>query len=126
REHREAPRRCVIVVDPRRTETAEIADIHLQVRPGTDAWLLGALLGVLVQEDLIARDWLAAHADGLDEVLPHLAALPVADFYTACGVPGDLMRTAARRIAAASRLATFEDLGRQLNPHATRVAYPDK
>src|SRR5262249_23093152 len=44
------PKRCLIVVDPRRTESAEIADIHLQVKPGTDAWLLAALLGVLVQE----------------------------------------------------------------------------
>src|SRR6187549_3987161 len=42
------PARTLIVVDPRRTETAELADIHLAVRPGTDALLLAALLGVLV------------------------------------------------------------------------------
>ena len=41
------PARCLIVVDPRRTESAELADIHLQVKPGTDAWLLAAMLGVL-------------------------------------------------------------------------------
>ena len=46
------PARTLIVVDPRRTETAEIADIHLQVKPGTDALLLAALIGVLVQEGL--------------------------------------------------------------------------
>jgi anaerobic selenocysteine-containing dehydrogenase len=66
REIAKDPARCLIVIDPRRTETAEIADIHLQVKPGTDAWLLAALLGVLVQEDLVARDWLSVHADGLD------------------------------------------------------------
>ncbi len=126
REIAKDPRRCLIVVDPRRTETAEIADIHLQVKPGTDAWLLAALLGVLVQEDLLARDWLAVHADGLEEVLPHFVELPVADFCAACGVPEELVRTTARRIAAASSLATFEDLGVQMNRHSTLVSYLHK
>src|SRR5262249_58354239 len=120
------PQRCLIVVDPRRTETAEIADIHLQVKPGSDAWLLAALLGVLVQEDLLARDWLAAHGDGLEQVLPHFVALPVADYCAACGVPEELVRTTARRIAAASSLATFEDLGVQMNRHSTLVSYLHK
>ena len=65
------PKRCLIAIDPRRTETAEIADIHLQVKPGMDAFLLAALVAVIAQEDLLARDWLATHADGLGEVLPH-------------------------------------------------------
>jgi anaerobic selenocysteine-containing dehydrogenase len=120
------PKRCLIVVDPRRTETAEIADIHLQVKPGTDAWLLAALLGVLVQENRLARDWLAAHGDGLEQVLPHFVALPVADYCAACGVPEELVRTTARRIAAASSLATFEDLGVQMNRHSTLVSYLHK
>src|SRR5262245_42736132 len=126
REIAKDPARCLIVVDPRRTETAEIADIHLQVKPGTDAWLLAALIGVLVQEDLCARDWLAAHADGLDDVLPHFAALPVADYCAACGVPEDTVRAAARRIAAAASMATFEDLGVQMNRHSTLVSYLHK
>lgn len=120
------PARCLIVIDPRRTETAELADIHLQVRPGTDAWLLAALVGVLVQEDLIAREWIAAHADGLDEVVPHLAEVPVAKYCEVSGVPEDLVRKTARRIAAASSMATFEDLGVQMNRHSTLVSYLHK
>ena len=46
------PNRALIVIDPRRTETAELADYHLQVRPGTDAFCLSAILAVMVQEDL--------------------------------------------------------------------------
>ena len=126
REIAKDPARCLIVVDPRRTETAEIADIHLQVKPGTDAWLLAALVAVLVQEDLIARDWLAAHADGLGDVLPHFAALPIADYCDACGVPEETVRATARRIAAASSMATFEDLGVQMNRHSTLVSYLHK
>ena len=43
------PERALIVVDPRRTETADLADIHLQVRPGTDAWLISALAAAIVR-----------------------------------------------------------------------------
>jgi anaerobic selenocysteine-containing dehydrogenase len=126
REIAKDPSRCLIVVDPRRTETAEIADVHLQVRPGTDAWLLAAMVAVLVQEGLLAREWLAAHAAGLEQVLPHFDALPVADYCAACGVPEPAVRAAARRIAAASSLATFEDLGVQMNRHSTLVSYLHK
>jgi anaerobic selenocysteine-containing dehydrogenase len=117
------PDRCLIVVDPRRTETAELADIHLQVKPGTDAWLLSAMIAVLVQEDQVARDWLAAHADGLADVLPHFATLDVAGYSARAGLSEELVRTAARRIASASTLATFEDLGVQMNRHSTLVSY---
>jgi anaerobic selenocysteine-containing dehydrogenase len=120
------PARCLIVVDPRRTETAEIANIHLQVKPGTDAWLLAAMLGVLVQENLLASEWLALHSDGLDEVLPHFARLPIAKYCEACGVSEELVRTAARRIASASSVASFEDLGVQMNRHSTLVSYLHK
>ncbi len=126
REIAKDPARCLIVVDPRRTETAEIADIHLQVKPGTDAWLFAALVAVLVQENLVARAWLDAHADGLADVLPHFETLPIADYCTRCGVPEALVRTTARRIAAASSMASFEDLGVQMNRHSTLVSYLHK
>jgi len=117
------PRRCLIVIDPRRSETADLADIHLQVKPGTDAWLLAAMAGVLVQEDLLARDWLARHTTGLDEVLPHFAALDVARYAAICGVPEERVREATRRIARAESAAFFEDLGVQMNRHSTLVSY---
>jgi len=54
------------VIDPRRTETAELADFHLQVKPGTDAWCLAALLAVIVEEDLVDRAWIDAHTEGYE------------------------------------------------------------
>ncbi len=120
------PKRSLIVIDPRRSETAEIADVHLQVKPGGDAFLLAAMVAVLVQEDRIARDWLAEHADGLDDVLPHFASLDVADYCAKSGVPEPLVRETARRIAAAESVATFEDLGVQMNRHSTLVSYLHK
>jgi anaerobic selenocysteine-containing dehydrogenase len=59
------PNRSMIVIDPRRSETAKMADFHLAVRPGTDAWCLTALAAILVQEGLVAKDWLARAHHGL-------------------------------------------------------------
>ena len=117
------PRRCLIVVDPRRSETADLADIHLRVRPGTDAWLLAAMLGVLAREDLLAHEWLAAHADGLAEVLGHLRRIDIPACAAACGVPEATIREVVGRIARARSVSTFEDLGVQMNRHSTLVSY---
>lgn len=117
------PARTLIVIDPRRTETAELADIHLQVRPGTDAWLLAALLGVLVQEDLLDRAFLGAHAVGLDAVEKALASVSVAECSAKAGLDEALVRRAARAIGQARSLASFEDLGVQMNKSSTLVSY---
>ncbi|MFK7897403.1 MAG: molybdopterin-dependent oxidoreductase [Myxococcota bacterium] len=123
RELSKDPNRCMIVIDPRRTETADLADIHLQVKPGGDAWLLSAMFAVMVQEDLLAKDWIAAHTDGLEEVLPHFEMLPIAQYCETAGVPEKLVRKASRRIAEAESAAFFEDLGVQMNRHSTLVSY---
>ena len=120
------PGRTMIVIDPRRTETAEMADIHLQVKPGTDAWLLAALGAVLVEEDRLARDWLSAHVDDLDPVVASLREIPIPDYCARCGVPEELVREAARRIAQAQSAAFFEDLGIQMNRHSTLCSYLNK
>lgn len=120
------PARTLIVIDPRRSETAEIADIHLQVKPGGDAFLLAAMIAVIVQEGLVKREWLAEHADGLEQVLPHFTSLDVAAHAAKSGVSEQVVRRAARRIAAAESVATFEDLGVQMNVHSTLVSYLHK
>src|ERR1035441_2241408 len=83
------PGRCLIVIDPVRTETAELADIHLRVRPGTDAWCLAAMLGVIVQNGLFDDSFLAEHTRGCEDVLAALADVPIAAFSTRCGVGAD-------------------------------------
>ncbi|MBK9178677.1 MAG: molybdopterin-dependent oxidoreductase [Acidimicrobiales bacterium] len=120
------PGRCLIVVDPRRSETAELADVHLQLRPGTDAWLMAALGAVLVGEGLVDTAWLAEHADGADEVLDALGRVPVADCCARCGLDEAEVRATARRIAAAAGVAVLEDLGVQMNRHSTLVSYLEK
>jgi anaerobic selenocysteine-containing dehydrogenase len=120
------PGRSLVVLDPRRTETAELADHHLALRPGTDAWCLAALAAVIVQEDLLDRRWLAEHTVGLDRVEPVLAAVDVDAYAAVCDLDPDLVRRTARRIATASSVAVFEDLGVQMGLHSTLCSYLDK
>ncbi len=117
------PNRTLIVVDPRRTETAELADIHLQVKPGTDAWLLAGLVRVLLEEKLVAADFIAKHTAGLADVEAAFASVSVAACSTACGVDEALVRKTARIMAKAKSMASFEDLGVQMNLHSTLVSY---
>ncbi|MFF8848077.1 molybdopterin-dependent oxidoreductase [Streptomyces sp. NPDC015127] len=120
------PARTMIVIDPVRTETADLADIHLQLRPGTDAWCLTGILGVLVQEDLIDYTFLKARTTQAEEVLPHLTEVNVTHCATVCGLEEDLLRTAARRIGTAQSVSTYEDLGVQQGPNSTLISYLNK
>lgn len=120
------PNRALMVIDPRRSETAAMADFHLQVRPGTDAWCLAALGAVIVQEDLVDHAFVAQHTTGADAVLAALGAVPVAEFAARCGVDEELIRAAARRFAAAESACTYEDLGTQQSPNSTLNSYLNK
>ena len=120
------PARTLIVIDPRRTETAELADIHLAVKPGKDAWLLAAMLAVIVREDLIDHAFVSAHAVGLDEVIAALRDVDVKACSARAGVDEDLVRRAALAIGRAKALSSFEDLGVQMNRQSTLVSYLHK
>jgi anaerobic selenocysteine-containing dehydrogenase len=120
------PARSMIVIDPVVTDTAKMADFHLRVRPGTDAWCLAALAAVLVQENLCDEAFLAEHVHGADDVREILADVPVSGYARRCGVAEDLLRAAARRIAAAASVSVFEDLGIQQAPNSTLCSYLNK
>lgn len=120
------PQRSMIVIDPVLTDTAKMADFHLRVRPGTDAWCLSALAAVLVQENLCDEAFLAEHVTGVEPVRDALRAVDVDEFARRCGVDADLLRAAARRIAAAASVSVFEDLGVQQAPNSTLCSYLNK
>lgn len=117
------PERSLIVVDPRRSETADFADIHLQLQPGTDAWLLSALLATIVQEKLYDEGWIREQTTGREDVFPRFASVDISAYARICGVPEELIREAARTIATAKSFAAAEDLGVQMNRHSTLVSY---
>ncbi len=118
--------RHLIVLDPRRTETAELADIWLQVIPGTDAFVLAAMLRVLTDEDLIDRSWLAAHAHDGTQLFDVLGQVPIADYCARAGVPEEDVRRAARVIGSSTSVSVLEDLGIEMAPHSTLNSYLEK
>jgi len=115
--------RVTIVIDPRRTETADLADYHLAVRPGGDAFLLAALAAVIVEEGLTAESWLEKNAIGVAQATAALAEVPIADFAERSGISEDDIRVIARRLASASSVSVFEDLGTQMAPNSTLVSW---
>ncbi len=120
------PLRSMIVIDPVVTDTAKMADFHLRVRPGTDAWCLAALAGVLVQENLCDEAFLAEHVHGAEAVREVLQQVPVGEYAGRCGVDEELLRAAARRVGTAGSVAVFEDLGVQQAPNSTVCSYLNK
>jgi anaerobic selenocysteine-containing dehydrogenase len=120
------PGRSMIVIDPVITDTAKMADFHLRVRPGTDAWCLAALAAVLVQEGLCDETFLTEHVNGVEPVREVLRDVPISDYAQRCKVDEELLRAAARRIGAANSVAVFEDLGIQQAPNSTMCSYLNK
>jgi anaerobic selenocysteine-containing dehydrogenase len=102
----------LVVIDPKRTRTAERADLHLAIRPGTDALLLLAIVHTLAAEDLVdVGDHLRDHVDGVEEVVA--LARPYAPERVApvCGVDAEGIRALARDLAAADRAVVYGRLG---------------
>ncbi len=120
------PARAMIVIDPKRSETAELAEFHLAVTPGTDAFCLAAMVAVLVQEGLVKRSWVDEHTAGFEQIAEAFSAIDVDAYAARCGVDAELLRSAARRIASAASVAVFEDLGIQMNRHSTMNSWLEK
>jgi len=123
REIQNDPARSLIVIDPRRSETAAMADFHLAVRPGTDAWCLAALAAILVQDGLVAQAWVDQHTTGYPQVAEALSCISVPAYADTCGVEESLLRRVAERIARAKSVSMIEDLGVQMNLHSTLNSY---
>ncbi|TBN45541.1 molybdopterin oxidoreductase family protein [Pseudomonas sp. BGI-2] len=99
----------VVVVDPRRSETAAIADQHLFVRPGGDAALLFGLLNTLLTEGLTRDSHLPV--DGLDDVRQAIATFTADTMSPLCAVPAEQIRQLARDFAAAPTAVCYGRMG---------------
>ncbi len=101
----------LVVVDPRRSRTAEDADEHVAIRPGTDAHLLAAMASTLFAEGLVAPGRLASHLSGVEEVRAALAALTPEAVAPVCRVDAATIRRLARELAAAPTAAVYGRIG---------------
>ncbi|MFJ3441863.1 molybdopterin oxidoreductase family protein [Streptomyces sp. NPDC086081] len=110
----------LVVIDPRRTRTAKLADRHIAVRPGTDALLLAAMARVLFDEGLTEP---TPHVEGLAELSDALRDFTPEAVAGACDVDAGLIRTLARDLAAAPTAAVYGRIGSCTVPHGTLASW---
>jgi anaerobic selenocysteine-containing dehydrogenase len=120
------PNRTLVVIDPRRTATAELADIHIPIKPGTDAFLMVAMLAVIVQEGLEDRPFLDAHTDGFESLRDFLLDVDVAAYADRAEVDESVIRQVSRGFARAQAGCTRHDLGLEMSLHSTLNCYLEK
>lgn len=101
----------LVVVDPRRTETAALADAHHAIRPGADALLLAAMAHTLFDEGRVRLGRLAGHVNGVDELRAAVAPFTPERVATRCGLDAEAIRTLARDLAEAGRGCVYGRLG---------------
>jgi anaerobic selenocysteine-containing dehydrogenase len=101
----------VVVVDPRRTETAQVADEHHTIRPSTDAWLLLAMLQTLFADGLVRLGRLESHVSGLESI--RVAALEFTPERAApiTGISAETIRRLAHEFAAADGAVAYGRIG---------------
>ena len=109
----------VIVVDPRVTMFAQMADIHLAVSPGTDLVLLNALACVILQEDLADMDYINAHTEGYAEFSELVGQYDPETASKVCGIDAELIRTVARMYAKAGVAMTIWTMGINQSTHGS-------
>jgi anaerobic selenocysteine-containing dehydrogenase len=113
----------VVVIDPRRTRTAEEADEHHFIRPGTDALLLAAIACTIVEEELGDPGPLAEHVNGLEEVRSLVREFPPEAVADACGIEAGEIRRIARELAAAERGAVYARIGTCTQEFGTHASW---
>jgi anaerobic selenocysteine-containing dehydrogenase len=100
----------VVVVDPRRTETARIYD-HVSVRPDTDAYLLLALLSTIVERGWIDREFLDTRTAGAEDFIAAVRSFDVTELSARCDVPIETIRELAEQFATTPRAAAYSRVG---------------
>lgn len=109
----------MIVVDPRRTETADIADEHHFMRPGTDAAFLLAMLNVIVAEGLVKPGHLSEALTDLEAALAVAKPFTPAFAEVACGIPATEIERLAREFATTSRAVVYGRMGVSVQAYGT-------
>ncbi|MGE5338620.1 MAG: molybdopterin-dependent oxidoreductase [Gemmatimonadota bacterium] len=101
----------LIVIDPRRSETAALADEHHFIRPGADVFLLLGVVHTLFAENLARLGRLADHIAGVDELAAAVQPFAPERVAARCGIGADTMRDLARRLAQTERAALYGRIG---------------
>lgn len=113
----------LVVIDPRRTETAAVADAHHFIRPNADVFLLAAMVHTLFAEGLVTLGRVADWVNGVTEVQQAVAPFTPEAVAARCGLAADTIRALTRELAAAPRAAVYARIGTCTQEYGTLASW---
>nr|WP_295786718.1 molybdopterin-dependent oxidoreductase [Rhodoferax sp.] len=113
----------LVVVDPRRTETAAVADTHHFIRPNADVFLLAAMVHTLFAEGLVSLGNVAEWVNGVKDVQKAVAPFTPDAVAARCGMAADTIRALTRELAAAPRAAVYARIGTCTQEYGTLASW---
>jgi anaerobic selenocysteine-containing dehydrogenase len=113
----------IVVVDPRRSETAAVADEHHFIRPGADVFFLLGLVHALFDENLVNPGRLAGHLAGLDELQAAVRPYAPETVAARCGIAAATMRELARTLASTAHAAVYGRIGTCTQQYGTLASW---
>ncbi len=116
------PRRLLVIIDPRESETARIADLHLPVRPGTDALLMKAMIAIILEKNWENKKYLAEHVEGFDRIRPWFTGIDTEAALAVCDLdPRQVVELC--RLMTEKRWCVHPDLGIYMGRHSVLNSY---
>ncbi|MFO7560814.1 MAG: molybdopterin-dependent oxidoreductase [Desulfobacterales bacterium] len=119
---RKDPDRLLVVIDPRKSETASIADIHLPVRPGTDSLLIKAMISIILSKGWENKDYIRKHVEGWDKVRPWFEGFDAGSAIQVCQLGYEEVVELCR-LMTTRRWCMHPDLGIYMGRHSTLNSY---
>jgi len=113
----------LIVIDPRRSETARKADLHLQCLPGFDSAILASLIKIIIQQKLHDADFIAAETEGFEALASAVDGFDPARVEQLAGLEPGQIEAAAKLFASAGRGIATGGTGSNMAPHGTLMEY---
>lgn len=116
------PERLLVAIDPRKSETAALADIHVALRPGSDALLTKAMIAIILQEGWQDQEYLDTRVSGWDQAAPWFSGFDAKAAVEVCGLEMDQVRELCR-VLTTRRWCMHSDLGILMSRHSTATSY---
>jgi anaerobic selenocysteine-containing dehydrogenase len=116
------PDKLLVVIDPRKSETAEIADIHLPIRPGTDALLTRAMIAIILKEGWHDREFIEQHVSGFSSIEPWFRDFDAEAAVKVCELDYGQVRELCKLLST-RKWCLHTDLGVYMNRHSTAASY---
>lgn len=89
----------LIVIDPRKTQTAQLADVHVSLKPGSDAALANGILHIMLHEHLIDESFIRHRTSGFQELKEHVSRMSLSNIAEQTGVTIEVLQKIARKFA---------------------------